>query len=219
MRNLLRVTCGRRHRGKPQVPQEEAQKQTPVSLSTNAYPAQSRRREERHSSAAGKRTHRNTQGQPGRRAHRKTARPATAGESPSVGQADVAKRQHNKRSQGIQSQARKYPKHEQKFPKLARKPQIWGKNSPLWRHCAGQLTEPAQEPAAQPVQTQQEPYTTINELTHKTPEGAPHERQSMRLGKQGGTAAPGDTDEAINCAKEAAAPHPAQLAQGYDEQT
>ena len=41
----------------------------------------------------------------------------------------------------------------------------------------------------------------------------------MRLGNKGGAAAPGDTDEAINCAKEAAAPHPALLVQAYDEQT
>ena len=41
----------------------------------------------------------------------------------------------------------------------------------------------------------------------------------MRLGNQGGAAAPGDTDEAINCTKEAAAPYPAQQVQGYDEQT
>ena len=41
----------------------------------------------------------------------------------------------------------------------------------------------------------------------------------MRLVNKGGAAAPGDTDEAINCAKEAAAPHPAQQVQEYDEQT
>ena len=41
----------------------------------------------------------------------------------------------------------------------------------------------------------------------------------MRLGNKGGVAVPGDTDEAINCAKEAAAPHHAQRAQAYDEQT
>ena len=47
LRNPLRVTCGRTRRGKPQAPQEEAQKQTLVRGSTNAYPAQSRRREGR----------------------------------------------------------------------------------------------------------------------------------------------------------------------------
>ena len=52
LRNPLRGTCGRTRRGKPQAPQEEAQKQTPVRGSTNADPAQSRRREGRHSSAA-----------------------------------------------------------------------------------------------------------------------------------------------------------------------
>ena len=41
----------------------------------------------------------------------------------------------------------------------------------------------------------------------------------MRPVNEGGAAAPGDTDEAINCAKEAAAPHPAHRAQAYDEQT
>ena len=41
----------------------------------------------------------------------------------------------------------------------------------------------------------------------------------MRQVNKGGAAAPGDTDEAKNCTKEAAAPHPAQQAQVYDEQT
>ena len=74
VRNPLRVTCGRICRGKPQAPQEEAQKQTPVRGSTNAYPAQSRRREGRHSSAASEITHRNTQGQPRRRASSKNCK-------------------------------------------------------------------------------------------------------------------------------------------------
>ena len=41
----------------------------------------------------------------------------------------------------------------------------------------------------------------------------------MRLVNKGGVAASGDTDEAINCAKEAAAPHAALLVQAYDEKT
>ena len=72
--NPLRVTCGRTRRGKPQAPQGEAQKQTSVTGSTNAYPAQSRGREGRHSSAASERTHRNTQGQPGRRSSAKNCK-------------------------------------------------------------------------------------------------------------------------------------------------
>ena len=47
LRNLLRVTCGRTRCGKQQVPQEEAQKQTPARGSTIAYPEQSRRREKK----------------------------------------------------------------------------------------------------------------------------------------------------------------------------
>ena len=74
LRNPLRVTCGRTCRGKLQAPQEEAQKETQVRGSTNAYPAQSRRREGRHSSAASERTHRNTQGQPGRRSSAKNCK-------------------------------------------------------------------------------------------------------------------------------------------------
>ena len=74
VRNPLRVTCSRRRRGKPQAPQEETQKQTPGRVSTNAYPAKSRRIEGRHSSAASERTHRNTQGQPGRRASSKNCK-------------------------------------------------------------------------------------------------------------------------------------------------
>ena len=90
LRNPLRVTCGRARRRKPQAPQEEAKKQTPVRGSTNAYPAQSRRRKRRHSSAASERinTHTHTQGQPGRRSSAKNVRAATAGDGPSVGQAD-----------------------------------------------------------------------------------------------------------------------------------
>ena len=57
LRNPLRETCGRTRCGKPQAPQEEAQKQTPSRGSTNAYPAQSRRRKRSHSSAASERTH------------------------------------------------------------------------------------------------------------------------------------------------------------------
>ena len=41
----------------------------------------------------------------------------------------------------------------------------------------------------------------------------------MRLVNKGGAAAPGDTDEAKKCAKEAVAPHPAHRAEAYDEQT
>ena len=66
LRNPVRVRCGK--------PQEEAQKQTPVRGSTNAYPAQSRRREGRHSSTASERTHRNTQGQPWRRSSAKNCK-------------------------------------------------------------------------------------------------------------------------------------------------
>ena len=62
LRNPRRVTCGRTRRGKPQAPQEEAQKQTPARGSTNAYPAQSRRREGTHSSTATQSTHTTTQG-------------------------------------------------------------------------------------------------------------------------------------------------------------
>ena len=72
LHNPLRVTCGRALRGKPQAPQEEAQKQTPARGSTIAYPARSRRRERRHSSAAPERTHTHTQGQPMRRSAAKT---------------------------------------------------------------------------------------------------------------------------------------------------
>ena len=61
LRNPQRVTCG-----KPQAPQEEAQKQTPARGSTIAYAAQSRR-ERKHSPAASERTHTHTQGQPVRR--------------------------------------------------------------------------------------------------------------------------------------------------------
>ena len=104
VRNPLRGTCGRIRRGKPQVPQEEAQKPTPVSGSINAYPAQSRRREGRHSSATSERTLRNAQGQPGRRASSKNCK-ANHRRRPSVGQADGAKRQHHNSSQGTQSQA------------------------------------------------------------------------------------------------------------------
>ena len=86
LRNPLRVTCGTTPRGKPQAPQKEAQKQTPARGSTIAYPAQSRRRERRHSSAATERTYTHT--------HRdnhwggpqwKTIRSATAGDGLSVG--------------------------------------------------------------------------------------------------------------------------------------
>ena len=69
LRNPLRVTCGRTRRGKPQ---EEAQKQTLARGSTIAYPALSRRRERRHSSAGPERTHTHTQGQPVRRSAAKT---------------------------------------------------------------------------------------------------------------------------------------------------
>ena len=72
LRNPLRVTCGRTLRGKPQAPHEEAQKQTPARGSTIAYPAPSRRRERRHSSAAPERTHTHTQGQPVRWSAAKT---------------------------------------------------------------------------------------------------------------------------------------------------
>ena len=67
LRNPLRVTCGRTRRGKPQALQEEAQKPTPTRGASKAYPAHSRRRERRHSSAASGRTYTHTQGQPVRR--------------------------------------------------------------------------------------------------------------------------------------------------------
>ena len=67
LRNPRRVTCGRTRRGQPQALQEEAYKQTPTRGSANAYPAQSRRREGRHSSTASQSTHTTTQGQPGMR--------------------------------------------------------------------------------------------------------------------------------------------------------
>ena len=67
LRNPRRVTCCRTRRGKPQAPQEEAYKQTPARVSTKAYPAQSRRREGRHSSTSSQSTHTTTQGQPGMR--------------------------------------------------------------------------------------------------------------------------------------------------------
>ena len=41
----------------------------------------------------------------------------------------------------------------------------------------------------------------------------------MRLANQGEAAASVDTDEAKKCAREAVDPHPAHLAQVYDEQT
>ena len=137
LRNPLRVTCGRTLRRKPQAPQEEAQKESPARGSTIAYPTPSRRRERRHSSAAPERTHTHTQEQPVRRSAAKTHKASYC-------------RRRCKRRIGIRSEkatpqaqprntsaSAKFPKQEQKSPKLARKPRIWGKGHHLGNTAQG----------------------------------------------------------------------------------
>ena len=100
----------------------------------------------------------------------------------------------------------KIPQPRTEIPKTSAKTAELGKKSLPRQHCARQRQEPSQEPAAQPAHTLQEKHRTNKQHTHKKPIMVPQERQIVRLGNKGGVAAPGDTDEALNCANTAGTP-------------
>ena len=140
LRNPQRVTCGRTRRGKPQAPQEEAQKQTAARGSTNAYPAQSRRREVRRLHRTTMHPHRKTPDHAGTIRGRLAAKSRKASH-----RRRCPKRRTGRRSEkatppaqpGNTSASAKIPQSRTEFPKTNEKPWIWGKNRNLGNTAQG----------------------------------------------------------------------------------
>ena len=140
LRNPRRGTCSRTRRGKPQVPQEEAQKQTPARGTTNAYPAQSRRREGRQLHRTTMHPHRKTPDHAGTIRGRLAAKSRKASH-----RRQWPKRRTGRRSEkatppaqpGNSSASAKIPQSRTEFPKTSEKPRIWGKNRNLGNTAQG----------------------------------------------------------------------------------